>query len=149
MIDNEDVLEFIELFNRYEVRYLLVGGYAVIHYAEPRYTKDIDFFIEPTHSNADKIIKVLIEFGLPEEQLDRTLFMSEGNFFKLGRPPWRIDLITSIAGVSFDSLYQNACVVLMNNHSVPVISRDDLITVKSIAGRPQDLLDIEKLTRKV
>ena len=115
MIENNDINDFIALFNINKVRYLLVGGYAVILYSEPRYTKDIDFFIEPW------------------------------NFFKLGRPPWRIDLITSLAGVDFSEIYKNSEETTLGRNNVRVVSKSDLIKIKTLAGRPQDLLDLEKL----
>lgn len=147
MIDNNDILEFIDLLNSHKVNYLLVGGYAVIHYSEPRYTKDIDFFIEPTKENAQKILSVLVEFGLPKDQLKLDIFMNEGNFFKLGRPPWRIDLITSLKGVNFDELIKNSISIEIKQRSVPMVSKDDLVKIKKLAGRPQDLLDVEKLSK--
>ncbi len=147
MIDNQDIIDFVKLLNEKGVRYLLVGGYAVIHYAEPRYTKDIDFFVEPSLDNAHKILSVLVEFGLPESAVKLELFTTEGNFFKLGRPPWRIDLITSLEGVDFESLLLNSTTTRIHDQEVKIVSREDLITIKTIAGRPQDLLDIESLKK--
>jgi predicted nucleotidyltransferase len=147
VIDNQDIIDFVKLLNEKGVRYLLVGGYAVIHYAEPRYTKDIDFFVEPSLDNAHKILSVLVEFGLPESAVKLELFTTEGNFFKLGRPPWRIDLITSLEGVDFESLLLNSTTTRIHDQEVKIVSREDLITIKTIAGRPQDLLDIESLKK--
>ena len=76
MIDNQDIIDFIKLLNEKKVSYILVGGYAVIHYAEPRYTKDIDFFVEPTLENAQKIVSVLKEFGLPESGVKLEVYCS-------------------------------------------------------------------------
>jgi predicted nucleotidyltransferase len=145
MIDNEDIEELVGFLNSVGVKYVLIGGYAVMHYAEPRYTKDIDFFVKASQENAEKIIKALVQFGIPENQLDSTLFSSEGNFFKFGRPPWRVDFMTSLKGVSFEEIYLNAKEIEFAGQQLPIISKSDLIVVKREAGRPQDLLDVEAL----
>ena len=147
MIDNEDVLDFIRLLNHHEARYLLVGGYAVIHYTEPRFTKDVDFYTDASRENAARIVKVLTEFGIPENSINLELFSTEENFFKLGRPPWRIDLITSLKGVNFNSLYENSQEIKIKEHAVRVVAKADLIRIKKIAGRPQDLIDVDKLEK--
>lgn len=145
MIDNQDILELIQILNSKEVKYMLVGGYAVMHYAEPRYTKDVDFFVKASAKNADKMIQALVEFGVPEDQLDKNLFANPGNFFKLGNPPWRVDFITSLEGVDFDSIYKNIQHIKLKDNKLPIISKTDLIKVKQEAGRPQDLVDVKLL----
>ncbi len=147
MIENQDILELIELFHQHTVKFILVGGYAVIHYTEPRYTKDIDFFVEPSSDNADAIISALSEFGVPAESLKKELFAMEGNFFKLGAPPWRVDLITSLKGVAFQELYDSSSTITLAGQEVKLVSKNNLIKIKKIAGRPQDLLDVEKLEK--
>ncbi|MCB0323133.1 MAG: hypothetical protein KDD69_06145 [Bdellovibrionales bacterium] len=89
----------------------------------------------------------LSEFGLPGEQLHEELFAVEGNFFKVGRPPWRVDLMTSLRGVSFAQMYPNRIQIMMGPHPLSLVSKPDLIRIKELAGRPQDLLDVERLQR--
>ena len=76
-----------------------------------------------------------------------TIFTTKGNFFKLGRPPWRIDLITSLEGMDFDSLIQNANITKIHDQEIRIVSKEDLIKIKTIAGRPQDILDITMLKK--
>ncbi len=96
MFANTDVRELVQCLLKHQVRFLLVGGYAVIYYTEPRYTKDIDLLVKAAPENARRIIVALKEFGVPLNTVSEELFAHEGNFFKIGKPPWRVDLITSL-----------------------------------------------------
>jgi len=147
MIDNRDVLELIELLNSHKVKYMLIGGYAVMHYTEPRYTKDIDFYTEATNENAKNIVNALSKFGVPKNQLREELFATSENFFKLGKPPWRVDFITSLKGIDFNEIYSKTSEISFGGLIIKIISKNDLIKVKELAGRTQDLLDVEKLKK--
>src|SRR5215470_6352056 len=103
----KDFKEFIELLNSNEVRYLLVGGYAVGFHGYPRPTGDIDFFVEPSVLNAERIIRALKEFGFGSMNLTEQDFCTPDQIIQLGYPPNRIDLITSAAGIEFDEAWQN------------------------------------------
>lgn len=147
MFANKDVREFVECLLKHQVRFVLVGGYAVIYYTEPRYTKDIDFLVDATAENAHRILEVLQEFGVPTEQLSDDLFKNKGNFFKIGKPPWRIDLITSIEGLSFNKIFRRSLAIEIDGLTLQIASRQDLIESKKIANRPQDLIDIAALEK--
>ena len=102
---NPDFKEFIRLLNDNDVRYLVVGGYAVALHGYPRYTKDIDIWIWLDEGNANRIIKVLEQFGFGSLKLEVQDFLVPNQIIQLGYPPARIDLITSLAGVSFEECY--------------------------------------------
>ncbi len=116
-------------------------------YAQPRYTKDIDLLINIAPNSAQGCINALIEFGLQEEQINKELFFKKGNFFKIGQEPWRIDLITSVEGMEFSEIYSRSNMIELHGLTIPVISKNDLISVKTLAARPQDLLDVETLKK--
>jgi hypothetical protein len=140
--------EFVELFaalNAHRVRYLLVGGYAVIHYAEPRYTKDIDVLVEPTRRNAQRAYRAIVEFTGPLTSIDESTLAEPGIWLKLGRPPVRIDILTSIPAVRFSTAWKNRARATYGAQPIHVISRKDLMRNKRAAGRPQDLLDLEAM----
>ena len=147
MFANNDVREFVECLLKHNVRFVLIGGYAVIYYTEPRYTKDIDFLVDASAENALRIIAALQEFGVPSDQLPKELFEHKGNFFKIGKPPWRIDLITSIEGLNFKDIYNRSLSIEVDGLKLQIASRKDLIASKTKANRPQDLMDIAALKR--
>jgi len=142
-----DFKEFIALLNKHSVRYLIVGGYAFSFHAEPRFTKDIDFFIDGTEDNADRLLKVLSEFGFESLGLTKEEFINPGDVIQLGVDPVRIDLMTSATGIDFVSCWENR--VTGNYGDIPAyfISKADLIHNKAAIGRKQDLSDIEKLQK--
>lgn len=148
MIDHPDIIDFINLLSKHEVEFILIGGYAVIFYTEPRYTKDVDFLIHSSKKNAKKIIDALEEFGVSKNQLKTEMFSEQGRFFKLGRPPWRIDLISSVEGLNFKDALSDAIEKKFEKFSLKIISQKHLIKLKEIAGRDQDLLDLKALKSK-
>ena len=104
---NKDFKEFIALLNANGVKYLVVGGYAVAFHGHPRYTKDLDFWIWADPGNAERLIKTLHDFGFSELGLQPSDFLNTKNVVQLGYPPNRIDLITEVSGLDFESAYQN------------------------------------------
>ncbi|OHD24289.1 MAG: hypothetical protein A2086_01290 [Spirochaetes bacterium GWD1_27_9] len=142
---NTDFKDFIELLNKNDVKYLLVGGYAVAYYGYPRYTKDIDIWIENTKENAEKLLDSLEKFGLKREELNKNDFVTEDNVIQLGYPPCRIDILTSIDGVNFDKCYENRNKVFVDELEINIINLNDLIINKKSTARYQDLADLEKL----
>jgi len=126
---------------------LLVGGYAFAIYAEPRYTKDIDIFYEREPENAKKLITTLHQFGFGSLEIEEADFLKEGQVIQLGMPPYRIDLLNHIEGVSFNGTWKNKRSSRYGDQIINVIGKQDLIKNKSTAGRKQDLLDVEKLKR--
>ncbi len=127
------------------VKYLLVGGYAVAYYGYPRYTKDIDIWIECEERNAEKIIKLLKDFGFSSENLKKEDFLKEENIIQLGYPPTRIDILTSIDGVNFKECYDRKNTIAIDDVEVNIIDIEDLKKNKKASKRYQDLADLERL----
>ena len=144
---SNDFKEFIELLNVNKVKYLVVGGYAVGFHGHPRYTKDIDLWVLMKSNNASNIIKSVKEFGFESLGLEEEDFLNSDNIIQLGFPPNRIDLLTEIAGVEFESCYSNKLTIEFEGVTIPFISLNDLIKNKQSSGRLQDLADAEKLEK--
>ncbi len=144
---NSDFKELLQVFADLEVRYLIVGGYAAIHYSQPRYTKDLDLWIEPTMGNARKIARAFLIFGLPMEGFTIDDMADTGFQFFVGCPPCAFDFLTSIKGLEFESAWENR--VLSDEDGIPVwyASKNDIITAKKAVAREQDLKDIEEIQR--
>ncbi len=145
MLTSPDLKELLKCFEKYKVRYLVVGGYAVMKYSEPRFTKDLDLFISTEKDNADRVYSALKEFGAPLENLTVKDFSQKGYFYQMGRPPLRVDIMMSIPGVEFDEAWKNRTLVRLDDLSIFFISRKDLIRSKEASGRPRDKIDIETL----
>jgi hypothetical protein len=145
VLTSSDFKELLKIFEKYKIRYLIVGGYAVMKYSEPRFTKELDMFIATDQENAKSVYLALKEFGAPLENLSSNDFVQEGYFYQMGRSPLRIDIMMSIPGVEFDMAWKNREVVELDDLQVFFISRSDLIRAKEASGRPQDKIDIEKL----
>jgi hypothetical protein len=145
MFVNSDFSDLLRLFKDNSVRYLVVDGYAVIQHAEPRFTGDLDVWISVDAKNAKAVFTALQEFGAPLEGLSEADFSKEGYFYQMGVPPVRVDVLMGIPGVEFEEAWARRVDVDFDDLTVVFISRDDLITAKLAAGRPQDLLDVEAL----
>ncbi len=146
MFINSDFSDLLRLLGANDVRYLVVGGYAVVQYAEPRYTKDLDVWIRADADNAKAIFKALREFGAPLSGLTEADFATEGYFYQMGVPPVRIDILMGIPGVKFDEAWQRRFETDFDGLMVSFISKQDLIQSKLASGRPQDLIDAESLS---
>lgn len=140
-----DFIEFIECCVRREVRFLIVGGYAVAAHGHPRATKDLDVWVLIDPANAEHLIDALDDFGMGSIGLTAADFLEPEIVVQLGYPPIRIDLLTSITGVTFDECWPNRVVIDVGGVDAGFISADDLITNKRAAARPQDLVDADKL----
>ena len=125
----------------------MIGGYALIQYAEPRYTKDLDLWVSVDSANANAVFRALAAFGAPLSGLSEKDFSKEGHFYQMGRPPIRVDILMGIPGPSFDDAWRQRYEVDFDGILVPFISRDDLILAKRAAGRPQDILDADLLSK--
>jgi len=145
MLTSSDFRELLNLFEKHKIRYLIVGGYAVMKYSEPRFTKDLDIFIAIDQENAKAVFTALKEFGAPLENLTSDDFAHKGYFYQMGRPPLRVDIMMSIPGIEFEEAWKNREIVQLQNLKIPFISRSHLIRAKQASGRPQDKIDIEKL----
>jgi len=144
---NSDFKELLTILNACQVSYLVVGGYAYIYYAEPRYTKDIDLWILPSLENAIRLRQALLQFGGWVEGMTLEHFTTERTMFQIGLPPCRVDFLTSIPGLEFDSAYAARKVADIDGLAIPLIALPDLITAKRASGREQDLRDVEGLER--
>jgi hypothetical protein len=142
---NSDFEELLSVFNRNGVKYLIVGGHAVMLYTEPRYTKDLDIWIEASEENASRTFRALAEFGAPLTDLKPADFAREGFFYQLGQPPVRVDILMSIEGVSFEEAWPNRSECVLGGRHVWFIGRSDLIKNKRAAKRHIDLHDLDLL----
>lgn len=142
---NPDFREFIALLNAHEVRYLVVGGYAVGMHGHPRYTKDLDIWIDRTPDNAERVLDALDAFGFGGIGLSVGDLTDPDSIVQLGRAPNRIDLMTTLSGVTFDECYPNRVVELSDDMEVLYIGLDDLVANKRAIGRFRDLGDVEDL----
>lgn len=141
----KDFEAFIELLNKSDVKYLVVGGYAFAVHAHPRFTNDIDFFIQTKKSNVDKIISALKEFGFDNSMIHHDDFMQKDKVIQLGEPPYRIDILTSIDGINFEEAWDKKIVGNYGNQVLYFISKEDLIKNKKATGRKKDLDDLNEL----
>lgn len=142
---SQDFNEFIQLLNDHEVEYLIVGDYAVILYGYPRYTGDMNFFINPTRTNAQKVVDVLHQFGFASLDISASDFTNPDMMLQLGRPPLRIDIINSLSGVTFDECFGNKKNFTIDALDLPVIGLKQLKKNKLASGRHKDLDDVEHL----
>ena len=142
---NSDFRELLQCFAKHRVRYLVVGGYAVIHYAEPRFTKDLDLWLEPSAANARRGAAAFKEFGIPLIEITEADLAQPGTQFMLGRSPVMLDFLTSIQPLDFTACWPRRKVVRHTFGRVNYLSKEDLITAKRHAGRPQDLTDLTAL----
>jgi hypothetical protein len=127
------------------VRYLVVGGYAVAIHGHPRYTKDIEVWIEPDRDNASRTIAALAQFGLASLELVAEDFLEPDRIIQLGYPPARIDLLTSVPGVDFAECYPARVQATFDDVVVDFIDLANLKLAKRAAGRPQDVADLAEL----
>jgi hypothetical protein len=142
---NPDFKEFIKSLNENKVRYLVVGGYAVALHGYPRYTKDLDIWIERTPDNAARLVKALADFGFGALGLKEQDFLGKDQIVQLGYPPNRIDLITDLPGVDFSRCHALKVVEDMDGVAVDFIDLESLKQNKRASGRHQDLADLENL----
>jgi hypothetical protein len=147
MFVNSDFSDLLRLFNTNKVEYLVIGGYALIQYAEPRYTKDLDLWISTDPENASAVYRSLKEFNAPLEGLTQQDFAEDGFFYQMGVPPVRVDILMGIPGLQFQKAWSRRETVWFDDLPVLFISRQDLITAKRASGRPQDLIDADLLSQ--
>jgi len=142
---SKDFAERFACFRRRNVRALVVGGYAVAFHWQPRFTKDVGVFVEPSPENADHLLAALDDFGFGGLGLSATDFATPGKIVQLGVAPNRVDLLTVIDGLTFAEAWAGRVVGPFGDQEVNYIGRAELIRNKRASGRPQDLLDLEGL----
>ena len=142
---NQDFKEFIESLNDSGVHYLVVGGYAVAFHGYPRYTKDMDIWVEMTTENGSRLLKALDQFGFGSLGVKESDFTLPDQMLQLGRPPGRIDILTTLPGVEFSECYPSRTTVEVDGVLVNFIDLENLKKNKRATGRHQDLADLENL----
>lgn len=145
-----DYRDLLSILNEHHVKYLVIGAYAVAVHAQPRATKDLDILVRADPENAKAVFAALAKFGAPLQGLTPADFEELGSFFRMGREPMGIDILTYIPGVEFDAAWSRRIeAVLDEENDLPgaVISREDLLAAKRAAGRQQDLADIEAIEK--
>ncbi len=140
-----DFKEFIESLNNSQVRYLIIGGYAVALHGHPRYTKDLDVWIDRTPKNAERMVAALEKFGFSSLGLTSNDFLEAGQIVQLGYPPSRIDILLTLKGVEFDTCYEHKVIEENDGIIAYFIDLDNLIANKKAVGRYQDLADVASL----
>jgi len=141
----QDFKELLALFNALHVKYIIVGGYALAFHGAPRMTGDIDIFVEPSDDNALKVLEALKKFGFGNIGLKIEDFSQRDNVIQLGRPPVRIDILTSLTGVSWEKAYATKKKGKYGGLFVFFISRELLLKNKRSVGRKKDQADLEAL----
>ena len=141
----KDLREFVESFRSHGVEYVIVGGYALAFHGHPRYTGDLDFLVRATQENAERVHRAIVSFGFASIDVSPEDFTREGQVVQLGQPPNRIDILTSLTGVSFDEVWNSRVSGTIAGLKVSLIDRDSLIKNKRALGRAQDLADIAAL----
>jgi hypothetical protein len=140
--------EFLSSLNAHKVRFLVVGAHALAAHGVPRYTADFDVWVDPDPKNAAKVLAALADFGIGSVKgLTADDFRNPEMVVMLGRPPLRIDLLTSISGCVFETAWRRRLRTRLGGQRVGVLSRTDLRANKLAAGRPKDLLDVELLAQ--
>ena len=145
MSPNSHFKDLLKALNGCGAKYLVVGGYAVMLYTEPRYTKDLDIWIEPSPDNALRVFRALAEFGAPLAGIHAEDLGAPDLIYQLGMPPSRVDILTSISGIDFADAWGRKTTAEFGDVQTTFIGLGDLITNKRTTGRTSDLADCERL----
>ena len=141
----QDFKDFLKLLNSHKVDYLLIGGYAVGYHGYPRATADMDIWIGISQKNAKKLVLVLKEFGFDFPEIDENLFLKKDKVLRMGNAPIRIELLTTISGVEFQTCYDNRIEDIIDGININIIDLENLKKNKKASGRFKDLDDVDKL----
>ncbi|MFH1561979.1 MAG: hypothetical protein ABIF11_00975 [Nitrospirota bacterium] len=144
---NEDYKEMLQILLDNEVKFLVVGAYAMGAHGYPRATGDFDIWVEASSKNSQKIYKCLSEFGVPLFDITKETFAEKGIIFQVGVAPRRIDIITHIDGINFNDAYQTKEIIKIENLKIPFISKENLIKNKQSTGREKDKIDVRYLLK--
>lgn len=146
MAANPDFKDLFSIFNEEKVEYLVAGAHAVIYFSEPRYTKDLDIWVNPTVENAIRVHAALARFGAPLKGISIDDFCDREMIYQVGIEPNRIDILMGIIGVEFNSAWVERVESTYDGIPIHIMGKESLRKAKKASGRPQDLLDLEKLT---
>jgi hypothetical protein len=142
---NPDFKELLSIFNDERVEYLVAGAHAVIYHTEPRYTKDLDVWINSTAVNAARVHRALSRFGAPLRGITADDFADPETIYQMGVAPNRIDVICGVDGLTFPEAWTDRVMTTYDGIPIPLMGKASLIKNKRATGRPQDLLDVAKL----
>lgn len=144
-----DFKEFLLFLNSHQVDYLLIGGWAVAYHGYPRATGDMDIWVAISLENAERLVRVLGDFGFgPNTGTNVALFLEPGKVIRMGNPPLRIEILTNISGVDFEACYSRRIVAELDGLLIPIIALTDLRANKLASGRTKDRADLENLPEK-
>jgi hypothetical protein len=144
---NSDFRDLLQLFAKHEVRCLVVGGYAVMYYSQPRFTKDLDLWLQPSVENASRVMRAFDEFGMPLIDVTPKDFESEGLQYMVGRSPVLFNFLTSLPGLNFDTCWESRRTDESEGFAIHYLGVDALTKAKKEAGRLQDLTDLDEISR--
>ncbi len=144
---NSDLIDLLQILNKNKTKYIIVGAYAVIQYTEPRYTKDLDIWVDSSVENSKKVWKSLVEFGAPLDNVNIKDFQNEENVFQIGIEPNRVDILMGLEDLEFNEAWKSSKFYEFDSVRVKVLNIDNLITSKKNTGRLQDKLDVERLEK--
>lgn len=142
---NPDFVDLLRAFTTADVRYLVVGAYALALHGRPRATGDLDIWVEATPDNAGRVMQALAEFGAPMQDISRADFERPGITYQIGLPPVRIDILTELTGLTFAETWPERMRRPFGSIDVDFIGRDSFVRNKRATGRPKDLVDIQGL----
>jgi hypothetical protein len=142
---NPDFIDMLRALLNAEVRFIIVGAYALNAHTKPRATGDLDIWVQPTPDNARKLMAALADFGAPLDTVEESDFAKPGVIFQIGIVPSRIDVLTQLSGIAFDEAWRDRVQYAFGPIEVPFLGKRSLIQNKRATGRPRDLLDVESL----
>ncbi|MDR0908402.1 MAG: nucleotidyltransferase [Spirochaetaceae bacterium] len=146
---NDDYKEMLQALQDEDVKFILIGAYALAALGYPRASMDIDIWIMPSLENAEAVMRSLASFGAPLDDIQKSDFETEGTVFQIGVEPRRIDILTTIDGLGFDDAYSRSIVSDIEGMQIHILSKDDMIVNKKASGRYKDLADVEMLNGRV
>jgi hypothetical protein len=144
---HQDLIDLFSELCAAEARFLVVGAHAVIHHTVPRYTKDMDVWVEPSRENAQRVFTALARFGAPLGGLSAAELERPGVIFQMGQPPARVDILTGIEALTFAACWERRVPTTFGGVPIYVLHIDDLIANKRAVARPQDLVDLDWLEK--
>ncbi len=145
MEPDQEFAELVRLLEFHGVKFVIIGGYAVISHGHPRYTGDIDFLVEKSEENALKLVKVVNEFYGEQPHITVESFLDDDRMSQFGLPPYRVDILVKVPGITFEEVYPNRISGKIADTPAPIINLSDLKKSKQAAGRHKDLGDLEAL----
>jgi predicted nucleotidyltransferase len=148
MILPKDLIDLLSKLNDCGVEYLVIGGYAVAAHGYPRFTQDLDIWVNHSRDNAERVADALDRFGVDVKKISTDLLSRPKTLISFGREPVKIEILTSVLGVEFSKSYKKRLVIDIQGVPVSIINLKDLLKNKKTTGRPEDLADVSRLTRK-